>query len=123
MGLEGNLRLRRLSGERKRLGRHGMRQEGLGLQAVRGGLRLAVERRLRVGLRGGRGRLALSHAQGLQGRVRRRQSLRVQSGGLLDVRMRRWWRGGLGLAGGLGCRRRDLRRSRSSARGCWQRCW
>lgn len=103
MGLEGNLRLRRLSGERKWLGRHGMRQERLGLQAVRGGLRLAVERRLRVGLRGGRGRLALSHAQRLQGRVRRWQSLRVQSGGLLDVRMRRWRCGGLGLAGGLGC--------------------
>lgn len=69
LGLEGNLRLRRLSGERKRLGRHGMRQEGLGLQAVRGGLRLTVERRLRVGLRGGRRRLALRHAQRLQGRV------------------------------------------------------
>lgn len=49
--LKGNLRLRRLRGERERLGGYGMRQQGLRLQAVRGGLGLSVQRRLRVGLR------------------------------------------------------------------------
>ena len=80
-----------------------MRQQGLCLQAVRGRLGLRVQRRLRVGLRGGWGGLALGCIQRLQGWVRRWQSLRVQSRGLLDVGMRRRRRGGLGLAGGLGC--------------------
>lgn len=80
-----------------------MRQEGLSLQAVRGRLGLAVQRGLRVRLRGGRGGLALRDAQGLQRRVRRGESLRVQSGALLDVGVRRRRRRGLGLPGGLGC--------------------
>lgn len=88
-----------------------MRQERLGLQAVRGRLGLTVERRLRVRLRRGRGGLALRHAQRLQGWVRRWEPLRVQSRGLLYVRVRRGRRRGLGLARGLGCGWRDLRRS------------
>lgn len=103
--LQRNLRLSRGRGlrrERERLRRDGVRQEGLGLEAVRDGLHLPVERRLLVWLRGGRDlRLALGHGQRLQGRVRRREPLGVKGGALLDVRMR--GRRGQRLAGCLGC--------------------
>lgn len=65
LSLEGHLRLSRRSGQGEGLGRPGVGQQGLGLQAMRGGLGLAVQRGLRRGRRG----LALGHAQGLQGRM------------------------------------------------------
>lgn len=99
LGLEGHLRLSGLGGQGEGLGGPGaVGQQRLRLQAVRGGLGLAVQRGLR---RGGRG-LALGHTQGLQGRVRRWDSLRVQRGGLLDVRVGSRGSRGLGLARGLG---------------------
>lgn len=44
--LKGNLRLRRLCGQRERLRRYWMRQERLGLQVMRDRLDLAMKRRL-----------------------------------------------------------------------------
>lgn len=113
--LEGHLRLSRRGGQGEGLGRPGVGQQGLGGQAVRGRLRLAVQRGLR------RGRLALRHAQGLQGRVRGREALRVQRGGLLDVRVRAGGRGGLRLPRGLGHRRGRLRGGRGCAGRGWRR--